>query len=368
MNSGRTDLISKMLETRNDLSRFNELLVNGSIEMKVIPCLNFSNLGPGEDELFTLLLHAGYITEVKNSNSKEFTIPNYEVRECMISFLPYLLGKALPKQHNIDSFAIAFHNLVDNGENYLQFLNEELLTETPNGSINESYFQCLVNGLHIEASYKDKSSNYCIRSEITTHFGTRLDCIIFPVKDRSKTVIIQEFKKTDVMSKVDEILELALWQIYCQKYLDGISIIPKEKWDTVIIRAIVFYFDLQVQKWSAKMVEKIHSREESELIDKEFLNSEAKGTKSALLGEEYFKSSGIELRKNFLKKKNVDSLHKFLEEIINPTFIIQGGLDESSNILRTDSIVEIHQKRENDGSTIEPAKKKKTKDNSIDFC
>ena len=278
-----------------------------------------------------LLVRSGYITKIKEKEGF-FKIPAYEIKKSFVETVTdyWIKNKYKSTQDIVSSFEDSF----ENAEDFKKFLNQKILGAFKSFDVTESDFKSTIFGIAL-LSLTGNNNYHHIKSEACTNNNKKIDTIFFPIKDKSSTVVLHEYKKTTKFNKKKELLEDALWQIYTHMYM-GLPIKLKEEnsnrfWERIKIRAIIFYVENNI--WKVEIIENEYSFEEAQKLTKIFskngLGKECLSNIETLSGKKKSKEKKMTrilfLQKasesKFIKKQNIkkkiENLEQFLRFFIN---------------------------------------------------
>ena len=225
--------------------------------------LNLSNFQSDNLNLLIILLQTGYVTaKLQDPSQNEYLmrIPNNEVKIHMFTqYHRILIEKEFKISYDFNSFTkIATSSLLEM-KKYKKNIQKLILDKlTDQGEKNESFFHGLVNTLNAFACIENpRHSTHESFSEMIKKNNKRIDGYFIPLKGKSKTAVIHEYKFTDSPNTAKKTLEEALWQIFINAYLSEpirnrlhskFSHIKK-----VIVRGLVFIEYKLINCWKVKM-------------------------------------------------------------------------------------------------------------------
>ena len=145
---------------------------------------------------------------------------------------------------------------------YQNIIQNSILNFIDHGSKTEADFQAILVGCAIHARCEG-FSNHSAHSEVCTQDKTKIDTLFLPIKNKSKTIIIHEYKKIEKSNLKEQTIDLALWQIYINNYISKALQEIKESLDFtkfIIVRTIVFFKSTD-GGWKVEIVELKHTIE-----------------------------------------------------------------------------------------------------------
>ena len=209
--------------------RLQDLVEGKSIEVKINDSMNYDDLKLHDpDDLFSLLLHTGYLTAVGNPSKNNYLvkIPNKEILECFNTNITECFNDMVKEGPDFKAVNIVKALLNGDEKKVEDLLSEVILTyvstrDFATKSNPENFYQGFLSGIFFNC--KDVIS--CYRSNAEAGLGY-LD---FAFKDNpGKTAVVIEIKSC---SSTDELLnaqKVALEQIkekkYAQSYIKDSSI------------------------------------------------------------------------------------------------------------------------------------------------
>ena len=326
VNSGNFMLFEKEIERVKFFPKIHHLFTTGEIHHKITPRdrtneedtsfsknTDFNKL----DDFCCLLLHTGYLT-LKSEDI--YSIPNKEIYKCFyIDLLPIWMKS---KYENASAMSELINSLSINIENkgryfhYIQndFLNQ--LTENDKANKCENDFQEMMAAPARIFQLASDDAIHLLKSEVPTQEGKRTDHAFFPIKTKSETGIVHEYKQTNTSSKKDELLIDGLWQIFSKLYLEPIitSIDADEQLGHIkfiIVRVIVFYLSSSGSRWVVDYIECKMSISRAKQIHMIFLNHPEK---ERLANAEIMEEERRASRKVFLKTYKCKYFYQLLQK------------------------------------------------------
>ncbi|OMJ73247.1 hypothetical protein SteCoe_28126 [Stentor coeruleus] len=255
IDSGSTKIIEDAIMEIPEIKKIEDLMMNGQVEFKYNNAFTFSSIKTNEEDLLSLLLNAGYITNFENSIYK---IPNQEVNFYIFKNLfPIWLKKRYPES-NIKLLLTNFENIPQYGKAF----QNEFLDKKGYENHSESYFKILVASPFVTLP---KNDAYKLYSEQTTDAKTRIDVLLSPINGKSNSVFILELKKTESSEKIEKIINDAFVQVFSRKYADYVLERAEEQenshWKNFCIRVLVFSPNQLKNKWTITIKELIFDKE-----------------------------------------------------------------------------------------------------------
>ena len=241
------------------------LIVNGFINYCVPRVLDFGNIDINE---ISFLFHTGYLTK---SPTDICRIPNLEVREHFCrTILSNLIRKKNLKEFNISTIVSNILHNLENLNLYIRTIEQYVLDPLAEEQMTEKDFQIMLGGVTM-LDAKDSEAKHIPHAELPNRFQKRVDAIFYPLENRSKTVIIHEYKKANSFADIDRVLENGVWQIYADKYLsEPLDYIKNHRithWEEIITRVIVFFRNTTARKWIMRVKQFKHSISQAETIN-----------------------------------------------------------------------------------------------------
>lgn len=204
--------------------QFNSLLLQQPVSVKVSETCDFDQVLTDNTSLWTLLLHAGYLTLAAPSSIEGFyyscqlRIPNQEVLTLYKAYFIEWADETTKIENQLKAFFLALEEgdvkkFVANIEEFLQVL----ASVHDFGRKPEAFYHGFM--LTLTAVFLDL---YYIESNRESGEG-RPDLVLIP-KDKNKTrAIIFEFKQVKKSEKADQIAHSAFQQILEQDYSAGLK-------------------------------------------------------------------------------------------------------------------------------------------------
>ena len=206
------DLINDVLKiVRKDIIRDLKKLFDGEgLKQNLSGTSDLSRL-LSEEEIWELMLFSGYLTVEEKIDEDYYILrlPNKEVRRLFKrTFIERYLGRG---NKLIDLMEALTENRIEDYEETLQdiLLKSVSYNDTKKG--NEAFYHGFILGMSLYLE-----GEYIVKSNIESGLG-RYDVSIEP-KNKNKRGYILEFKSTDNVDKLEEILKEALKQIEEGKY------------------------------------------------------------------------------------------------------------------------------------------------------
>jgi hypothetical protein len=201
LRSSPSDVISEMLH----------LLAGGHLKKSISTRITFRNLRLGEDNIFSLMVTAGYLKAVPiqgEGHQCMVTLPNQEMPECFHVMFKNLLIESKMGRRISD---IVASMLSANEKKFEAQLNDYMLEVMSTFDSLESFYHGFMVSL---AGYAYETHQ--IRSNREAGTG-RYDLSMFPKKPDGIGVLM-EFKKLDKDEKVEELLSYGLGQVDERQY------------------------------------------------------------------------------------------------------------------------------------------------------
>ena len=311
VDSASSQIIEKLYIKLNAEKKVQELLASGYVTCDTPLSVNFNTI-TNYIEFFALLHHTGYLTRGNNS---EYRIPNYEVKNYFCRTLIEIWKSLKNPTFDISSAIEILCSSLDNLPKYIAHIKELILDKWTEESMTEADFQILLGG--VSMLYANVSSvKHIFHSEVSNKFLKRVDTIFYPIKNRSDTAIIHEYKKITSSILIQKTLEDGAWQIYVKKYMHAALEHYKagqcEHWNNIVTRVIVFSRDEYARKWIVRSIEFKHSISDAIKIDSLFsLDGGLLENHEALVGNNTPQVKAA--RKSFLSKHKAKSLYALLE-------------------------------------------------------
>ena len=255
--SGSTELILYCFNKLPNKKKFDKLICTGTLNYAIDNNLTFGD-AINEEQFFSLLLHAGYLTRtVANC----YTLPNYEVQH---SFFKDISAIWMKNSLGLDpEIALGFTKKLakhlSNSQEYIELLSKYLncfqaLIKS------ETDMQVFIGGSTMIACL-DKVSHHRAYAEYRTTTGNIIDHIFIPIDKISNTIIIHEYTRiidgnlTEAVIK--EQLESACWQIYAQDYLSAAYDLYLKyegcvHWTVMSTRSILLYKSCKDDEWKLR--------------------------------------------------------------------------------------------------------------------
>ena len=224
-----------------------------------------------EEDLLRLLLFSGNVTKIRDENM--YVPPNLEVKSYFYQNLfPIWLKANLEVSNDSDplNIAVLLANKLEILKEYIEILDEKLISRLIQYELTESSFYNLLGGIGFYASLVMSSPKHLVYSEIPIKYEKKSDSLFKPVPSSGSAYVIQEYKKLDTGAVVTKVMINAFWKIYSQRYLSPVlqDINPQSK-EFIITRVIVFYRS-KLDKWSICAKGFKHTLEEAMEIDQIF--------------------------------------------------------------------------------------------------
>ena len=199
--------------------------------------------------------------------------PNLEVKSYFYQNLfPIWLKANLEVSNDSDplNIAVLLANKLEILKEYIEILDEKLISRLIQYELTESSFYNLLGGIGFYASLVMSSPKHLVYSEIPIKYEKKSDSLFKPVPSSGSAYVIQEYKKLDTGAVVTKVMINAFWKIYSQRYLSPVlqDINPQSK-EFIITRVIVFYRS-KLDKWSICAKGFKHTLEEAMEIDQIF--------------------------------------------------------------------------------------------------
>ena len=206
--------------------KFEALLNGGTITQTISDELTYDTLHSSEDNLWSVLLMAGYITKADPDEDGEtvlLRIPNKEVS----AIFEEAVVKFFTETVNADIIKELINTLWDSDAARATEIISELLWDTISyNDYHEDYYHAFLAGVFV-------GRGYSVESNKENGLG-RPDILL---KDRkNRRAIIIEAKKSEKESDLDKDCDEAIKQIKKEKYLQGIK-----GYEQVLCYGVAFY-------------------------------------------------------------------------------------------------------------------------------
>ena len=243
-----------------------KLFINQSIEQPIQ--VSFNPIMSNEDSFLNLLFYGGYLTSASaitmiSTTRGRYKIPNKEVSMFFYDdVLPKWINWCYNPQIQSVELVTDLCAYIENKDAYKATIQKYLLNYLDSGSKTEADFQAILVGSAIHGRCLDVSS-HSAHSEVCTQDKTKIDTLFLPIKNKSETIIIHEYKKVENSNLKEQALDLALWQIYINNYIAEALQEIKESLHFakfIIVRAIVF-FKGSNGGWNIEIVQLMHTIE-----------------------------------------------------------------------------------------------------------
>ena len=335
VNTGNTKPLEIAFSNLDGIDEVNHLISTGILEYEIDPYIDLKAISTDKSAFFSMMLYSGYLTLIDKT---QFKIPNREIIDTFYKkVLKIWITNRFKTEFKLDDLVNGLVECIENKEKYKSLIQEEILNKIDFGSKTESDFQSLLGGVSLLAIVTNKKFKHTIHSEVQNIFRKRIDNLFIPVQGKSVCAIIHEYKKSESSNTLEEVLEDALWQIYCNHYMSRIINLYKKHehnnhWKFIINRAVVFYKDEINQKWSIEIHEFVHTIDQAESVNAEFSEKNGKLLKihSELISGT--KESKKAARLLFLRKREVKNIYKLLEKYSGDKATNHKRLRESSLI------------------------------------
>lgn len=234
------------------------------VEIKISPEVVLHQLRGDPAAIWTVLAYGGYLSlnNMRKAKGSSLTcqakIPNNEVLEIYEDSILFWFRDIL----EMNLADIEFLN-IENMEEFQNLVKKLLLQKAEIiGEANESLFHSFIDGLYLL-----KGNTHLLSSEKKAGSG-RIDSIYYPIKGRSKKIIIHEYKilgKTDT-TQIDAKIQEALWQVYEHYYFQELASKYNEfrysNYQQVEIRGIVAFIDENNNNLGMRSLSVLHTMEE----------------------------------------------------------------------------------------------------------
>jgi hypothetical protein len=291
MVAGDRKLSTDLMVTDEAHKQVNLLISNFGMaltEIKINPEVIFSTMQQEESSLFGLLLFGGYLSVDATSYDEsgllvcQSRIPNREVLSIYNSSISLWVRDQLSiDKKSFDSLCKEFilediKSVQDTVDQALEIFGDRIAEK------NESIFHGLIQSICLL-----KGDKHRLASESYTGSG-RADSIFYPVKGKSDTVIIHEYKIINDASeaKLTTALRRAMWQMY-EKIYSANSLFKKDfssyDFKNIEVRAIIIICDSDCSK--VQIISKHHSVSEMKEIVSNFKLDEKNVVTEAIAAE-----------------------------------------------------------------------------------
>ena len=253
----------------------------------------FDPIDPDEDSFLNLLFYGGYLTSASTTTENHTTKVIYKIpnKEILLFFYTYLLPKwikwSTSPEIKVKMLVSDLCRSIENKELYKETIQNSILKYLDHRSKTEADFQAMLVGCAIYARSLG-ISNHKAHSEVCTQEKTKINTLFLPIKNKSETIIIHEYKKIENSNLKEQALDHALWHIYINNYISKAlqeikGFLQFTKF--IIVRAIVFFKGNG--GWNVEIVELRHTIEEAarlcNIFQSEIQNDEI--TRRALLDQ-----------------------------------------------------------------------------------
>lgn len=250
--SSSNELIKEAILKVPTTKKIEELIIYGQTEFNYDDSFLLEEINTNERSFLTLLLHSGYITNIKNNIYK---IPNLEVKSYFFDkILPSLLDKHYPNQES-NLLLTTFESVQEYGKAFQQ----KIIDKNIHLNYYEFFFQTTTIAPFIKLS--SRGVKHKIDIEQRTDEGNKIDVLLTPLNELpdsepsiiSNSVYILELKRTEFPGSKNRLIKEALIQVFSKKYIGYVlknAELPENKhWKSFHIRATVFSLNKKMDKW-----------------------------------------------------------------------------------------------------------------------
>ena len=196
-----------------------------------------------EEELLRLLIFSGYLTKTVLENT--YVLPNLEVKTYVYKhFFSIWMKGYLDLSNDLEILPIAatLSNNIESLNEYIEELDEKLISKLTQCNLTKARFHNLLGGLAMYATIVIPSATHTVYSKIANEYEKIPDSVFKPVSGRGSACIIHKYKKADSETTAKKAMRNAFWQIYSQNHLRLVlRDIDPQSTSFIITRAIVFY-------------------------------------------------------------------------------------------------------------------------------
>ena len=276
MVAGDRRLSTDLMITEQVHDKINLLITNFGkelTELTINPEVVFSTINQEASSLFSLLLFGGYLSVESSYNDEmgflvcQARIPNKEILRLYKSSISlWVKDKLAIDKKSFDSLSKDFNledivsvkNVIDEA---ISIYGDRIAQK------NENIFHGLIQSICLL-----KGDKHRIASESYSGAG-RIDSIFYPIKGKSDTVIIHEYKIIKEATEENLVVTLrrAMWQVYNKIYTSKALFKKdffKDEFNNFEIRAIIIICD--ENKANVQIIRKLHTVNEMRAIASDF--------------------------------------------------------------------------------------------------
>ena len=320
-NTGGTALIEDAFTRVKEMDNLDRLMKTGYCKMKIANFIDVQELNKNDDALFTLLLHSGYLTKSKYKDI--YKIPNHEVRiEFYNKFYPLWVKLKFGAEVDYKLMFKEFASAIENKDNYKEAL-ERYINKVKGVTLSERFFRAIVDGGIVFSTMNPETYRHSVFLEDSNIFGKRYDTMLTPNVGLSTSVLIYEYKILELLDKLEDLIDDALWQLYINNYLylplKGYATNKYSHWKTIIARVIILYKDEAEGNWAVHITEHRYTLEQAKRVS-ELFTVENDGKRVLFDNHQQFLTANKEVRKrtrsDYLSKHNANDINELLEKLV----------------------------------------------------
>ena len=196
-----------------------------------------------ELDILNLLVFTGYLTQGESKHT--YVIPNIEVKIDFYNRFFYNWIKAalqLGRRCDVQEIMRNLETSLTDLPEYLNILQEELLSNLTQTKVPEVNFENLLGGIEMYASLFMTDSSHTVYPELSNQSLQKLNFIFKPRPKKSKIHIIHKYKTIDSEIEVEDAIENAIWEVYGEKHISSVlRDIIFTNGALIVIRAFAFY-------------------------------------------------------------------------------------------------------------------------------
>jgi Predicted AAA-ATPase len=313
--SGDFNMIKTAFSKLANVKKLKPLIKNYIIECSISELVDLRYIGESINDFLSLLLQSGYLTTVKIG---KYRIPNLEVSSYFYhSILPVWIEQNIGSEKSVNKLVNSAINRIENGKEYKQVIENQLLVLIGQSERTEFDFQILL-GAPSMLAFETKKTKHAPYSEVYTPNQKKIDTLFLPIEGKSNAVIIHEYKKAlNEGMTINEVLEDAMWQIYANQYIskpiyDKKLNTPKnDYWEIIIVRAIAF-FKKKEGTWGVEIQEFVHNFNQAERLNDVFSFNGKLLKNSKELVTKNNTAITFKERKEFLSKNAANNLYELI--------------------------------------------------------
>ena len=215
-----------------------------------------------------------------------------------------------------------FASVIENKDNYKEAL-ERYINKVKGVTLSERFFRAIVDGGIVFSTMNPETYRHSVFLEDSNIFGKRYDTMLTPNVGLSTSVLIYEYKILELLDKLVDFIDDALWQLYINNYLylplKGYATNKYSHWKTIIARVIILYKDEAEGNWAVHITEHRYTLEQAKRVS-ELFTVENDGKRVLFDNHQQFLTANKEVRKrtrsDYLSKHNANDINELLEKLV----------------------------------------------------